>query len=489
LFKGDQIPGSCSVFSGFHKIPVIPTLIHLIESPGEEFLNGNDPFQFVVYIKSITSKWRCCMKKLGILFSFSLAIIFCIFFAIPSYAENVVIYGCYQKNNGQLRVVGSWNECLSSEVPISWTTQPNDVVNYLAVYVNASTGLDETGYGLSEDKPFKTIGYALSRIPFLRSNSDIRTDMFVASGTYNESIVLNQNNIRLRGSDRNNTKIYGDGKNNVIYVRGSLNSRISGFSVLNGGESSIRCESASIRIQDCEIRENKDDNNEGFAGLIATNNSYVHLENSNVLSNNSYGILVYRNSSFRAINIVVKNNILDGIQVYQASSAKIENSEFSNNGNSGILVGKSSSVTLHESKVLNNYLAGINLTENSNIALRGGNVIKGNNVSQTEWLGGLSAFHGSGFTIMSNPSRPKDQIVENNQNGITLSNNCNSLIINANISDNYGNGISVDFGCTGQFENKVDIKYNDGFGIICSDAIIRNSANVSDNISGQVYCP
>jgi hypothetical protein len=424
------------------------------------------------------------MKKLGILFSFSVAIIFCIFFAIPSYAENVVIYGCYQKNNGQLRVVGSWNECLSSEVPISWTTQPYDVVNYLAVYVNASTGLDETGYGLSEDKPFKTIGYALSRIPFLRSNSDIRTDIFVASGTYNESIRLTQNNIRLKGKGIGNTIISGDGNNEVILVRGSFNARISGVSILNGGISGIGCESASISIQDCEIRENR-----GDAGLVVTNTSYMRLENVNVISNNSYGILVYRNSSLKAVNIVVKDNLLDGLEVYQSSSAKIENSEFSDNGRNGIIVSKTSSITFHESKVLNNHLAGINLTENSNISLRGGNVIKGNNTSQTEWLGGLSAAHGSGFTIGSYPSRPKDQIVENYQNGIFLSNNSYSFINDANISYNYGNGISVDFGCTGQFENKVDITNNNGFGIICSDAIIRNSANVLGNVSGDINCP
>ena len=47
----------------------------------------------------------------------------CIIFPNLSYAENIPIYGCYQKNHGQLRVVDSWSECLQSEIPISWVAQ------------------------------------------------------------------------------------------------------------------------------------------------------------------------------------------------------------------------------------------------------------------------------------------------------------------------------------------------------------------------------
>jgi hypothetical protein len=33
---------------------------------------------------------------------------------------NNVFYGCYQKNNGQLRIVEKPSECRASEIPISW---------------------------------------------------------------------------------------------------------------------------------------------------------------------------------------------------------------------------------------------------------------------------------------------------------------------------------------------------------------------------------
>lgn len=39
---------------------------------------------------------------------------------IPCFAEETIYYGCYQKMNGQLRIVSNPSECRPSEVPISW---------------------------------------------------------------------------------------------------------------------------------------------------------------------------------------------------------------------------------------------------------------------------------------------------------------------------------------------------------------------------------
>lgn len=37
-----------------------------------------------------------------------------------TYADDNTIYGCYKKNDGQLRIVKQASQCLPSEVPISW---------------------------------------------------------------------------------------------------------------------------------------------------------------------------------------------------------------------------------------------------------------------------------------------------------------------------------------------------------------------------------
>ncbi len=43
--------------------------------------------------------------------------------AVPCFAEDM-IYGCYQKNNGQLRIVENDSECRPSEVFIQWNAAP-----------------------------------------------------------------------------------------------------------------------------------------------------------------------------------------------------------------------------------------------------------------------------------------------------------------------------------------------------------------------------
>lgn len=52
--------------------------------------------------------------SIGVIVSFLVA------FNVYVLAEDDMICGCYKKNNGQLRIVNDLNECLPSEIPISW---------------------------------------------------------------------------------------------------------------------------------------------------------------------------------------------------------------------------------------------------------------------------------------------------------------------------------------------------------------------------------
>ena len=48
-------------------------------------------------------------------------IFFCTFvICLPVYAGDSMLYGCYKKMNGQLRIVNQGQKCLLSEVAISW---------------------------------------------------------------------------------------------------------------------------------------------------------------------------------------------------------------------------------------------------------------------------------------------------------------------------------------------------------------------------------
>lgn len=57
------------------------------------------------------------MKKLFI--TIGVSFVFIVATSVQSSAENL-IYGCYKKQNGQLRIVSDPSECKPSEVPISW---------------------------------------------------------------------------------------------------------------------------------------------------------------------------------------------------------------------------------------------------------------------------------------------------------------------------------------------------------------------------------
>ena len=51
------------------------------------------------------------MKKLSIVIAVILAMM--VLAGFPYYGYGDVIYGCYQKNNGQLRIVGNTSKCLT----------------------------------------------------------------------------------------------------------------------------------------------------------------------------------------------------------------------------------------------------------------------------------------------------------------------------------------------------------------------------------------
>jgi len=58
------------------------------------------------------------MKKISVVTGMILVML--VIMVFPCSGADVIYYGCYQKNNGQLRIVGSSNECRPPEVSIYW---------------------------------------------------------------------------------------------------------------------------------------------------------------------------------------------------------------------------------------------------------------------------------------------------------------------------------------------------------------------------------
>jgi hypothetical protein len=404
---------------------------------------------------------------------------------ISSHSENVVINGCYKKNNGQLRLVDNAAQCLSSEIPISWVAQSGQSFTNLILYVNGSTGRDQPDYGKAATTPFKTIGYALSQMPLLR-NPDYRTIINVAAGTYNESIRISLSSVSIVGAGAENTEIVGTPAASVIqiYSRGAV---ISGLKIRNG-DNGIYAESATITIQNCDIQ-----NNSGYAGVTVNYNSSITIDNSKIHSNNQYGVAIYRCSSLVANNVSISDNKKHGLEVWYTSTARVNTCNIERNEREGIGVYASSSLRIINSIIKANNHDGISVGSASSAQLRGGNIIQGNNYSQTSWRGGIGVRQGAEVSIAPDADVapvPPDQIIDNYENGISLANNSTILATTALIENNHGNGVILDFACSGQFENAVTIRNNFEYGIICSNAVLRNTALVSGNgATPQVSCP
>ena len=119
----------------------------------------------------------------------------------------------------------------------------------ITLYINALTGEDFPGKGLSVDQPFKTISYALGRIPSLRETSDVYALLIIAPGTYNEAVAIDLKNIWLMGSGIDSTQIVGQAGNNTISVNGESKIGISGITVLDGDYGVYLVAGAAVRLR------------------------------------------------------------------------------------------------------------------------------------------------------------------------------------------------------------------------------------------------
>jgi hypothetical protein len=100
------------------------------------------------------------MKKVAILTVTTLAVL--VFTEFPCHAEQNVIYGCYSKETGILRIVGGPGDCLSSiESPISWNQTgpqgpagpagPSGVLDISKIYYKQCTNIDTCACDHPED--------------------------------------------------------------------------------------------------------------------------------------------------------------------------------------------------------------------------------------------------------------------------------------------------------------------------------------------------
>lgn len=384
--------------------------------------------------------------------------------------ESGVIKACHKVKNGQLRLVSDFSECLPSEAPISWQTVVPQLQEFLVLYVD-SEGTDAPGHGLSIDDPFETIGYALSSVPSLRISSEVKTLINVAQGTYNEAIIIENDNIWLRGSESDPQltvvdgleQLNADDENYVFKVKGPVGIRISGFKI-TGGKLGIFSSSATVECNYNIIEGNTG----GYAGIVI-HNSYLDIYNSNITGNAS-GVAISRTSYCHIRNSEIHGNTGNGLEVWYSSFGRLKNNLIFGNGGNGIQVGAGSSARLSGNEIHHNTFSGVDVTQMATASLRGGNKIYNNADNDNDWMGGIGVFHGSSLSIILYDGIVQDEIYENSGPGISISNNSSLFFSNGIVRANEIDGIWLNMGSSAQFDGNVTIENNAGIGLHCADA-------------------
>jgi len=336
----------------------------------------------------------------------------------PCYGQgNPIIYGCYQKNNGQLRVVTDSNSCRNSEIPISWYSVGPGIPVSNSITVDCSAG--------------QTISQALQQIPGKPLSITVK-------GTCNENVEIIRDDVTLIG-DPSGGGVNGiDPHNDTIRVRASRT--IIDSLTITGGYNGITVNVAAT-IQNSTIK------NAGVNGIafyhgghglvdkcVITDNprfgilveaASATITNSTISSNAAAGILVKSGGGAR-IGIpdrsvgatsyagnMIKDNQSDGIEIFDGAGADIGGNTISGNGTNlnapwgqfGIFVDHANADIVGGNTIKDNVGSGILLKSGSVLigdrgyGLPTDNAITGNGFGSSDNPGGILAFMGTSLDI------------------------------------------------------------------------------------------
>ena len=238
------------------------------------------------------------------------------------------------------------------------------------IWYVSTTGSDS--YNGSVTYPFRTITKAISR-------AAAGDTIYIAAGTYSETITIDKDNITIIGADSattiidppgdsTNTSLYGiyaDAKTNLyisnlrvtdcyygiyfsnvdtsvinnVWVEwcGKTGGSGAGITLINGSDSNI--------IQNCYVYKN-------IYGLFINNNSNKNTITNNLSSNNKYGFYFETADSNYIKNNTISNNEF-GLYLYSSFSNNVISNKSINN-DSGFYIDSSGTNYITNNTILNN---------------------------------------------------------------------------------------------------------------------------------------
>jgi parallel beta-helix repeat protein len=182
--------------------------------------------------------------------------------------------------------------------------------------------------------------------------------VFVYNGTYNEYVIINQNNVNINGENRNTTIIDATNLGYCFYANNKHGNCISNFSLKKSNGNGIRLDNSySNLISDCIIF---DTNSQGIHLCNSDSNT---IKNCDIYQNLDHGILLNGwCTNNQILNCKIHHNSNDGIIIGDGSNLMyniIVNCEISNNTHHGVWLLYAVANTISNCSIVDNGLYGI----------------------------------------------------------------------------------------------------------------------------------
>jgi parallel beta-helix repeat protein len=394
------------------------------------------------------------MRKLSIAIVVILAMMVLVGF--PYYGYGDVIYGCYQKNNGQLRIVENTSECKKSEVPISWAGMAGPTT----ILVDCDNGetITDALQQLGDPLTIQVKGTCNENVEIVRN--DVTLIAHPSGGTVNGGLTADKHTINVRASriviDGLTLTGGRTGVNGGAMIRNCTiqNTVWNGVSFYHGGNGTV---------DNCQIKNNP------HHGIVIEGGSGTVI-NSTISSNAGLGIVINPGGSAR-IGITdrnqyagntISNNGSNGIHIAFSGSAFIGGNTISGNGADpdaywgryGIGVFFASADLVGYNRITGNKGTGV-FAKNSTVLIGDGgfglpigapgedpnyaNMITGNGTVSPNW-GGVYGYLGTSLDIRY------ATISGNTGDGVILRLRSTARMYDDTINNNTGNGILLDQG-------------------------------------------
>jgi hypothetical protein len=230
------------------------------------------------------------MKRRAIL----LGIILVIAVVSELQADQQVIWGCHQKNAGNLRIANGFDSCRPSELPIYWYGMGPGVPFVNAVTVDCARN--------------QTITQALEHIP----GSPL---LITVKGTCNENVEIVRDDVTLL-ADPSGGGINGpDASQHTIRVRASR-TLIDGLTV-TGGKHGINV-GGSATIQNCTIHDT------GRNGINFYHGGHGVVDNCRITNSQNHGILI-EGAVATVTNSTISSNAGAGFMIINSANKYSQN--------------------------------------------------------------------------------------------------------------------------------------------------------------------